>query len=97
MVIDKANLQMTGYVLDPVKGVQTASKGLTPALIAKLGGLNNGIGLNEDGTGLYYQRETWSPRGAMDFNDFAIWGRVLTADEISSIYKAAQPLSTLAP
>ena len=64
---------------------------------AKLGGLKNGIGLNEDGSGLYYKRQSASPRGAMDFNDFAIWNRALTADEIKSIYQAARPLSTLAP
>ncbi|WP_296486120.1 LamG-like jellyroll fold domain-containing protein [Rhodoferax sp.] len=97
VVIDKANLKMTGYVFDPVKGAQTGSVVLTAALIGKLGGLNNGFGLNEDGTGLYYQRETSSPRGAMDFNDFAIWSRELTGDELASVYKAAQPLSSLNP
>ncbi|MDM0008266.1 hypothetical protein QTI51_26070 [Variovorax sp. J22G73] len=95
MVIDKAALTMNGYAVDPVRGVQTGSKALTPELIAKLGGLKNGIGLNEDGTGLYYKRQASSPRGAMDFNEFAIWNRALTKDEISSIYKAARPLSTL--
>ena len=95
MVIDKAALTMNGYAVDPVRGLQTGSKALTPELIAKLGGLKNGIGLNEDGTGIYYKRQASSPRGAMDFNEFAIWNRALTKDEISSIYKAARPLSTL--
>ncbi|MET3514662.1 hypothetical protein ABIC63_002441 [Pseudacidovorax sp. 1753] len=95
VVIDKANLRMTGYVLDPALGTQTGSATLTSTLVAQLGGLKNGIGLNEDGTGLYYQRETSSPRGAMDFDDVAIWRRALTADEIASMFKAAQPLSTL--
>ncbi len=95
VVIDKANLKMTGYVLDPALGTQTGSATLTTALVAQLGGLKNGIGFNEDGTGLYYQRETSSPRGAMDFDDVAIWRRALTADEIASLFKSAQPLSTL--
>jgi hypothetical protein len=97
MVIDKAGLKMNGYALDSVKGIQTGSAALSPALVAKLGGLKNGIGLNEDGTGLYYRRQPSSPRGAMDFNDFAIWNRALTADEIASLYKAGRPLSTLIP
>ncbi|WP_428745016.1 LamG-like jellyroll fold domain-containing protein [Variovorax sp.] len=98
MVIDKSGLAMKGYAIDPAKGVQTGGVALSAALVAKLGGLKNGIGLNEDGTGLYYKRAgTSAPRGAMDFNDFAIWNRALTADEIKSIYQAARPLSTLAP
>ncbi|MGJ7555455.1 hypothetical protein ACSFBI_15785 [Variovorax sp. RB3P1] len=80
-----------------VRGVQTGRAALSSALVAKLGGLKNGIGLNEDGSGLYYKRQSASPRGAMDFNDFAIWNRALTADEIASLYKAARPLSTLSP
>jgi hypothetical protein len=88
---------MNAYAVDPVKGVQAGNVALTPALLAKLGGLKNGIGLNEDGTGLYYKRQASSPRGAMDFNEFAIWNRALTADEIASLYKAGAPLSTLTP
>jgi hypothetical protein len=95
MVIDKAALTMKGYVMDPVRGIQTNSTAITSALVDKLGGLGNGLGLNEDGTGLYYQRETSSPRGAMDFDDFAIWNRSLTNDELTSIFKSGTPLSTL--
>lgn len=97
MVIDKAGLAMDAYAVDPVRGIQTGHVALSPALVAKLGGLKNGIGLNEDGSGLYYKRQSASPRGAMDFNDFAIWNRALTADEVTSLYKAARPLSTLIP
>ncbi len=57
VVIDKAALTMKGYVMDPVRGIQTNSTAITSALVDKLGGLGNGLGLNEDGTGLYYQRE----------------------------------------
>lgn len=97
MVVDKAGLKMTGYLFDPVKGTQTGSATLTPAITAQLGGLGDGISLNEDGTGLYYQRWSASPRGAMDFNDLAIWDRALTADELASIFKTAKPLSSLLP
>lgn len=97
MVVDKAGLKLTGYLFDPVKGTQTGSATLTPAITAQLGGLGNGISLNEDGTGLYYQRWSASPRGAMDFNDLAIWNRALTADELASIFKTAKPLSSLLP
>ncbi|MDN6886082.1 hypothetical protein QMO14_21055 [Variovorax sp. CAN2819] len=97
VVIDKAAMKMDGYAFDPVRGVQTGRVDLspTPTLIAKLGGLKNGIGLNEDGSGLYYKRQSASPRGAMDFNDFAIWNRALTSAELNSIFKSGQPLSTL--
>jgi hypothetical protein len=95
VVIDKTALTMKGYVMDPVKGIHNKSVAITSARVAKLGGLGNGLGLNEDGTGLYYQRETSSPRGAMDFNEFAIWNRALTSDELASIFKSGQPLSTL--
>lgn len=97
VVIDKANLRMTPYVFDAARAAQTGSATLNAELVAQLGGLGNGIGLNEDGTGQYYQRETRSPRGAMDFDDVAIWHRALTADELASIFKSGQPLSTLAP
>ena len=97
MVVDKAGLKMTGYVFDPVKGAQTGSTALTTAITAQLGGLGNGLSLNEDGTGLYYQRWSASPRGAMDFNDLALWNRALTADELASIFKTAKPLSSLIP
>ena len=95
VVIDKSALTMKGYVMDPARGIQTNSTAITSALVGKLGGLGNGLGLNEDGTGLYYQRETSSPRGAMDFDDFAIWNRALTNDELTSIFKSGTPLSTL--
>ncbi|MGJ7498780.1 LamG-like jellyroll fold domain-containing protein [Variovorax sp. ZT5P49] len=95
VLIDKTALTMKGYVMDPVRGIQTNSTAITSALVGKLGGLGNGLGLNEDGTGLYYQRETSSPRGAMDFDDFAIWNRALTNDELTSIFKSGTPLSTL--
>lgn len=95
VVIDKTALTMKGYVMDPVKGIQNSSVAITSALVGKLGGLGNGLGLNEDGTGLYYQRETSSPRGAMDFNEFAIWNRALTSAELTTIFKSGQPLSTL--
>ncbi|PIF76839.1 concanavalin A-like lectin/glucanase superfamily protein [Variovorax sp. 54] len=98
MVIDKAGKNMNGYVFDPVKGTQTGSVALSNALVAALGGLGKGIALNEDATGLYYQRASAdSPRGAMDFNDFAIWNRALTAEELAAIYTSGQPLSALAP
>ncbi|ADU35369.1 LamG-like jellyroll fold domain-containing protein [Variovorax paradoxus] len=97
VVIDKANLKLTGYVFDSARAMQTGNTTLTSALVAQLGGLKNGIGLNEDGTGQYYQRETSSPRGAMDFNEFAIWNRALTTDELTSIFKSGQPLMLLLP
>ncbi|MDP9895176.1 hypothetical protein J2W32_004052 [Variovorax boronicumulans] len=97
VVIDKANLKLTGYVFDSARAMQTGSATLTSTLVAQLGGLKNGIGLNEDGTGQYYQRETSSPRGAMDFNEFAIWNRALTTDELTSIFKSGQPLMLLLP
>ncbi|MDQ0610375.1 hypothetical protein QFZ83_004546 [Variovorax sp. W1I1] len=97
VVIDKANLKLTGYVFDSARAMQTGSATLTSTLVAQLGGLKNGIGLNEDGTGQYYQRETSSPRGAMDFNEFAIWNRALTTDELASIFKSGQPLTLLLP
>jgi hypothetical protein len=95
MVINKAGLTMDGYAFDPVRGTQTGRVALSSALVAKLGGLKNGIGLNEDGTGLYYKRQTSSPRGAMDFNDFAIWNRALSSGELNSIFRSGTPLSTL--
>jgi hypothetical protein len=98
LVIDKAGLRMDSYLLDPVRGVQSRSVALTAAYLDKLGGLGNGLSLNEDGTGLYYQRyDGASPRGAMDFDDLAIWNRALSSDEITSMFQAARPLSSLQP
>ncbi|MET3496941.1 LamG-like jellyroll fold domain-containing protein [Variovorax boronicumulans] len=97
VVVDKAKLKLSGYVLDASRGTQTGNATLTSALVAQLGGLKNGIGLNEDGTGQYYQRETSSPRGAMDFNDLAIWNRALTAEELTNVFTSGQPLSATTP
>jgi Concanavalin A-like lectin/glucanases superfamily len=97
MVIDKSAKNMRGYVFDPVKGTQSGSTALSSAQVAALGGLGQGFGLNGDGTGNYYQRWSASPRGAMDFNDLAIWNRALTAEELTSIFTSGQPLSALSP
>jgi len=97
VVIDKANLKMTGYLFDAARALQTGSADMTADIVAQLGGLKNGLSLNEDGTGQYYKRWTSSPRGPLDFNEFGIWNRALAADELTSIFKSGQPLSTLEP
>ena len=97
VVIDKANLKMTAYLFDAARAMQTGSATLNADIVAQLGGLKNGLSLNEDGTGQYYKRWTSSPRGTLDFNEFAIWNRALTTDELTSIFKSGQPLMLLLP
>lgn len=95
--IDATNLKMNSYLFDPVKGTQINSIPFTTAIASKLSGLGLGFSLNEDGTGVYYKSWPQSPRGAMDFNELAVWNRLLTQDEVASIYLSGRPLSTLTP
>ena len=95
MVVDRTNLTMYSYLFDPVKGTSAKSVAFTQAVNLGMGGLNNGFSLNEDGTGIYYKSWPVSPRSALDFNELAFWDRLLTAEELNSIYLSGRPLTTL--
>ena len=97
LAVDRTAGTFTSYVFDPVKGTQKQSTAFSAALGAKVAGLGNGFSLAEDGTGRYITAENsaGSPRGTLDFNDLALWSRVLTQDELTSIYRSGRPLSTL--
>ncbi|GHD67540.1 alkaline phosphatase family protein [Jeongeupia chitinilytica] len=100
--VDAANRKMSAYLFDPVIGEQkTENKAIANTDISKLKGLGV-LGLNEDGTGQYYKRNCGTPscatpRGRMEFNDFAVWSRVLTLTELRSIYASNRSLTTLNP
>lgn len=97
LAIDRPNLKMYSYFFDPIKGATVNSTSFSAAIASKLSGLGLGFSLNEDGTGRYYQSWSESPRGAMDFNELATWDRLLTAEEVATIFQSGRPLSTLTP
>ncbi len=96
--IDKAAKRMNAYVFDTKNGQQNGTLPLRDSILAALGGSRtNTLGVGDDSTGRYNAR--WNPsfNVAMAYGDFAVWERVLTLDELSSIYASRQPLSTLLP
>ncbi|VFR45057.1 probable nucleotide pyrophosphatase homolog [plant metagenome] len=99
LVVDRSARTFTSYVFDPVKGQQIKSLAFSAALGNFVPGLGTGFSLAEDGTGSYITKENnaGSPRGQMDFNELALWNRVLTEQELVSIYRAGRPLHTLQP
>ncbi len=99
LVVDRVANTFTSYVFDPVKGEQIKRATFSTALGNFAPGLGNGFSLAEDGTGAYITNENsaGSPRGQLDFNELALWNRVLSAEELTSVYRAGRPLSTLLP
>lgn len=95
--IDTQAQTFTSYVFDPILGMQKRSTSYKTALNNHLSGLGNGFGLGEDGTGkyIYTEKSAGSPRGTMDYNDFTVWSRTLSDDELESIYRSQRPIATL--
>ena len=97
MSIDKDSAQLNGYLFDPLRGFQTSSTALSASKLTSLGGLGNGFGLNEDGTGTFNYRFKGKSRDRMDFNELAIWKRALSAEEVRVLYMSGQSLRSLLP
>lgn len=95
MSIDKDTAQLNGYLFDAVRGLQSSSMTLGASKLSNLGGLGNGFGLNEDGTGTFNYRFKGKSRDRMEFNDLAIWQRAITAEEVRVLYMSGHSLSSL--
>lgn len=99
LAIDQEARTFTSYVFDPVMGRQKKSQTYKAELNRYLAGLGNGFTLAEDGTGKYIfnEQSSGSPRGTMDFNDLGLWTRVLSDEELESLYRSQKPVGSLLP
>lgn len=99
LIVDRDAKRFISYVFDPVKGMQVKQTAIPAALDSHTPGLRQGFSLAEDGTGKYITNENTvnSPRGRLAFNELALWNRVLTEAELTSIYRSGRPLSSLLP
>ncbi|PFH09933.1 concanavalin A-like lectin/glucanase superfamily protein [Collimonas sp. PA-H2] len=95
LAVDGASRTAQVYVGDSVRGLQQGSVNLAGLDVGKLAGLRR-FGLNEDATGSYFSRG-YGDKGKMDFNDLAIWNRVLTKKEIAGLFSSGQSLASLNP
>lgn len=93
--IDKSSRSARAYVADPVKGMQEGSLDFARLDVSKLAGLG-GFGINEDGLGTYFSRG-YGQRGKMEFNDLAIWNRLLSKEEIAGLFSSGKSLASLNP
>jgi len=99
LAVDSVNRTASAYLFDPVYGAQITNLSISANVASKVAGLGNGFSLNEDGSGKFYttKNQPGSPRIQADYNDIGLWNRLLTADEVRSIYASGRPVSTLLP
>jgi hypothetical protein len=93
--VDKASRSARAYIADPVKGVQEGSLNFADLDVSKLAGLGR-FGMNEDALGTYFSRGNGN-KGKMEFNDLAIWNRILTKEEIAGLFSSGQSVASLNP
>jgi len=99
MSVDAAAKKFSAYIVDPILGLQKVeNKAIASTDVTKLNGLGTKIwGMNDDATHNYVANNPGALKGVMEFNDLAMWTRVLTLDEIKTITGSRQPLSSLNP
>lgn len=91
MTVDTVGHTMTAYVGDPSHGFQSDTQNIGHLDVSKLSGLDACIGLNETARG---NSTTGSNvHGSFIYNDLAMWRRVLTEDEVRSLFASKRPLS----
>lgn len=95
LAVDKAGRSAQAYVADPIKGMQDDSVTLANLDISKLVGEGR-FGMNEDALGTYFSRGNGN-QGKMEFNDLAIWNRLLTEEEVAGLFSSGQSLANLNP
>ncbi|HZZ10048.1 MAG TPA: LamG-like jellyroll fold domain-containing protein [Paraburkholderia sp.] len=96
MTVDTAALTATAYVDDPTYGLQAATLSLAGMNATKIKGVYSTIGLNEDARGTYYSRGN-GVLGTMTFNDVAMWNKVITKQQVVSLFASKRSLSSLLP
>lgn len=87
---------VTAYVDDPIYGLQSNTASLGSVDVTKLKGIYSTIGLNEDARGTYYSRGNGN-LGTMTFNDLAMWNKVITKEQVHSLFASKRSLSSLLP
>lgn len=96
IAVDKKNSRLYAYAMDPILGMQTKQMAMAPARVAAIGGSGQQLmGFGDDTTGEYSSRYNYS--GVNSFADLAIWDRVLSVDEVRSLFASRHPISSLLP
>ncbi|MFM0151706.1 alkaline phosphatase family protein [Paraburkholderia sediminicola] len=97
MTVDTTSTKTaTGYIDDPVYGLETTTLSMSSMNMSKIPGVYGTIGFNESATGKYYSSGQGIP-GTMTFNDMTMWNKVLTSAQVNSLYASNKSLSTLNP
>ncbi|MFM0206148.1 hypothetical protein PQQ96_01950 [Paraburkholderia sediminicola] len=96
MTFDTTALTATAYVDDPTYGLQSGTLSLAGMNVAKIAGIYSTIGLNEDARGNYYSRGN-GVLGTMVYNDLAMWNKVITQQQVLSLFASKRSLSSLLP
>lgn len=93
--VDKASRSAQAYVADSLKGMQDGSLTFANLNVSRLVGLGR-FGMNEDALGTYFSRGNGN-RGKMEFNDLAIWNRLLTKEEVAGLFSSGKSLASINP
>ncbi|MFM0739420.1 hypothetical protein PQQ51_19440 [Paraburkholderia xenovorans] len=96
MTFDTTALTATAYVDDPTFGLQSGTLSLAGMNVAKIAGIYSTIGLNEDARGNYYSRGN-GVLGTMTYNDLAMWNKVITQQQVLSLFASKRSLASLLP
>jgi hypothetical protein len=96
ITVDTVALTATAYVDDPIYGLQSAPLSLAGMNVAKIAGIYSTIGLNEDALGNYYSSGNGA-LGTMTYNDVAMWNKVITQQQVLSLFASKRSLASLLP
>ncbi|KEY59649.1 LamG-like jellyroll fold domain-containing protein [Serratia sp. DD3] len=95
LTVDVTAQKAIAYVAQPGQKLQISPLDLSSLNLAKTFS-NETLVFNEDATGVFYRGYaigSVSPK----YNDFALWGRVLSANEVTMLFSSGQSLTTLNP
>lgn len=90
--VDKSSKKATLTVEDAVRGAQIVPLDWAAVNVASISGLGT-FGLGDDARGLYYTADG-SP-GIQEYDDVAMWNRLLTQDEIHALFASKRSITSL--
>lgn len=92
VTVDKTNQKATLTVEDSAHGAQIVPLDWKNVAVAQIAGLGT-FGLGDDARGLYYTADG-SP-GVQEYDDVAMWNRLLTQDEIHALFASKRSITSL--
>lgn len=94
--VDVAAQKAVAYVAQPGQKLQASPLDLSSLNLAKTFA-NQTLVFNEDATGQFYNSGYAIGSVSPKYNDFALWGRVLSANEVTMLFSSGQSLTALDP